>query len=185
MDSIPLNGCCWKQQLWCNWRVACRNLVVDRTGNVDVSYRLIRYAHCSTCSFEHFMTSSVINKSTDAQKTVRDLLITMKGAAPKSIALFFRFMTSENRNENRFIFTSAVRFGSKLTDNVTIRKSLSVLEFLWLKMSKKRWILVRRVAWEHSEMMWNNTDGTDKPLIMPGEIDATLSLPQNRAIMSA
>ena len=44
---------------------------------------------------------------------------------------------------------------------------------------------MRRVAWEHSEMMWNNTDGTDKPLIMPGEIDATLSLPQNRAIMSA
>ena len=33
-----------------------------------------RYAHCSTCSFEHFMTSSVINKNTDNRTAVHDLL---------------------------------------------------------------------------------------------------------------
>ena len=39
-------------------------------------YLTNRYSLCSTCSFEHFMTSSVINKSTDARKTVCDLFFT-------------------------------------------------------------------------------------------------------------
>ena len=46
--------------------IKCSKQQVEQRAQRDVSLH----------SFEHFMTSSVINKSTDARKTVRDLFFT-------------------------------------------------------------------------------------------------------------